>query len=178
MKSFKYLILIVLLTILFQPIPALAQEKVNIYFFYGQGCPHCGKETDFLDKLEEERDDIEIFRYEIYNNSSNANLLKKVGQSLEADVRGVPVCFIEDEYVGGFYNEEVTGGQIIEKIEKCKSDQCTNQIAAIVDSNQEIDNNLNSDQESVPTNNFSGATIGLGMLLLVIIGFAVYKIKN
>ena len=29
------------------------EEKVNIYFFYGDGCPHCKKEEEFLDALKQ-----------------------------------------------------------------------------------------------------------------------------
>ena len=29
------------------------EDKVNIYLFYGDGCPHCAKEEKFLDRIEE-----------------------------------------------------------------------------------------------------------------------------
>ncbi len=94
--------------------------------------------------------------------------MQKVGQALDADVRGVPVVFIQDEYVGGFLNEEVTGQQIIASIEKCKTGQCTNQIAEVIGG---IDQN--DDDQS--TGNYSSMLIWSGATLVFIIGFAIYK---
>ncbi|KKT07630.1 MAG: putative membrane protein, partial [Candidatus Nomurabacteria bacterium GW2011_GWB1_43_19] len=31
----------------------LAADPINIYFFWGEGCPHCEKEKPFLETLEE-----------------------------------------------------------------------------------------------------------------------------
>jgi len=178
MSRFKYLLAIIFLTIIGQTTPVLAQERVNIYFFYGQGCPHCGKEEEFLNKLEREKTDINIHLFEIYHDTDNANLLKDIGETLGVDVRGVPVTFIQDEYVGGFYNEEITGQQIIDKINKCKEGGCTNQIASIIKQEQNDNTNKLNNSEQNTTSNFSGATIGLGVLLLIIIGFGIYKIRK
>jgi len=30
--------------------PANAVTEINAYFFWGEGCPHCEKEKEFLDK--------------------------------------------------------------------------------------------------------------------------------
>ena len=50
------------------------EDKVNIYLFYGNGCPHCAKEETFLDRLEEKyQGKINVYRYETWYNSDNKN---------------------------------------------------------------------------------------------------------
>ena len=55
-----------LLLFLFLVKPVFAQEgKVNIYFFWAKGCPHCHKEMVFLETLAEKYPQIEIKDYEV-----------------------------------------------------------------------------------------------------------------
>ena len=95
-------------------VPAFAQQKKEItaYFFYGKGCPHCGKEIAFLDSLEEKYDFLEIKRFEIYHNAENARLLQKIGQELNIDISGVPLFIVGEKNIVGFLSEETTGQTI------------------------------------------------------------------
>ena len=44
-----------------------AKEKVKLYFFHGDGCPHCAEEDKFLEKLEKEyENDLEKVKYELW----------------------------------------------------------------------------------------------------------------
>ena len=61
---------------------------VNIYFFWGNGCPHCAKEKPFLEKLDKERDEISATFFEIYYSEENRTLLTKVGAALKTNASG------------------------------------------------------------------------------------------
>ncbi|MEA1929348.1 MAG: cytochrome c biogenesis protein CcdA [Patescibacteria group bacterium] len=80
-----------------------AQEQTCAYFFYGTGCPHCAAAKTFLDSFEADHSDIDIQRFEIYFNRSNAalfnNLFDKYG--IPPEDRGVPALFIGEEYILG-----------------------------------------------------------------------------
>ena len=101
----------------------LAQDSEPIYMslFYGDTCPHCAKEEIFLDKLQEKYPNIQLKSYEIYNDSQNAQLLKKVAGKLNVQAPGVPFLVIGDEAVVGYLNEELTG----KKIENIVKDHLT-----------------------------------------------------
>jgi len=104
-----------------------AQEnnKVNIYFFYSQTCPHCHKEAVFLSRLKQEyQDKIEIYSFEVTANSANVQLFKKFGQVYKADVKGVPVAFIGDKHISGYYNDEYTGAEIRNLVDQCLVLKC------------------------------------------------------
>lgn len=96
---FKKFLLILLLCAIFLPLKnTTAQEAgnnpINLYFFWGQGCPHCEKEKPFLDKMEQKYPQLQIHRYEVWNNADNRQLMIEFGKKLNANVSGVPFTVI------------------------------------------------------------------------------------
>lgn len=99
-KIYYYLFILLLL------VPALvnAQNQTCIYFFYGEGCPHCASVEPLIDGLEEKADKyVAVHRFEIYNNRSNMILLNEYfdAYSVANNDRGIPVVFISDKYLIG-----------------------------------------------------------------------------
>ena len=55
------------------------EEKVNIYFFYGDGCPHCAHEESFFEDFEKEYGKYyNLYMFETWNDSSNQSLMFEV----------------------------------------------------------------------------------------------------
>ena len=90
----------------------LANEEVNLYFFWGENCPHCAKEKVFLEELTERYPSLTVYSLEITENRGNGLLLQKTGEVLVADTRGIPFTVIGDQYLAGFLSEKTTGRQI------------------------------------------------------------------
>lgn len=86
----------------------VVEGKVNIYFFYGDGCPHCAKEELFLDNISKKySDDVQIFRYETWNNSSNRALMISAKTLLGKEAtHSVPFTVIGSKAYSG-YNDYV-----------------------------------------------------------------------
>ncbi len=83
-------------------------EKINIYFFFGDGCPHCANEEKFLAFLEDKYGDYyNLYTYETWYNSDNLSLMKKVKEIMGDNVNNaVPYTIIGDtSYLG--YNDSV-----------------------------------------------------------------------
>ena len=99
---------------------ALAQEKVEIHFFYSALCPHCADEKEFLEQLEKKYPEIEIKKYEIIYNSENQKILKDFYEKYQVSKRDqgrVPVTFTPTKYFIGF-NEQI-GKEIESCIREC-----------------------------------------------------------
>ena len=68
-------ILLILFFLIFAIKPVFAQEEhVNVYFFWGEGCPHCGDEEPFLEKLETKYPEVEVHSFEIWNSKENLEI--------------------------------------------------------------------------------------------------------
>ena len=91
--------------------------KFEIDFFTGENCPHCDKAKSFLDKLGYAYSSLKINTYEIYNNDDNKKLYQQIVDEKQIGSAGIPLTIIGDEYILGFYTEDVTGKEIKSKID-------------------------------------------------------------
>jgi thiol-disulfide isomerase/thioredoxin len=106
------LLLVILLPVFFLGVfmvPAAAQtsppegaEKVILYFFWGDGCPHCAKEEIYLEALKKKYPQIEVKSYEVWHNRSNALFFSRMAEAAGIQSTGVPVTFINTEVFAGF----------------------------------------------------------------------------
>ncbi len=103
---------------------ATADKTVNLYFFWGEGCPHCAKEKTFLEKMEAKYPELEIHDYEIWGNAENRDLMIEFGKKLNAYVSGVPFTVVGEHYVVGWMDEKNTGAQIEEAIDCAINKSC------------------------------------------------------
>lgn len=106
---------------------ALSEETFSVDLFYGNGCPHCAKERDFLNKvLIEYSESVKLNEYEIYYNQENSALFNLALKHFSIDVGGVPFLIIGDDYIIGYGSDETTGIEIKEKLQKCIFGKCEN----------------------------------------------------
>ncbi len=102
-------------------------DKVVVYFFWGDGCPHCAKEKPFLEDLEQKYPELEVKMFEVYYSQDNQELFKEVAQAYGIQARGVPATFIGDfDPVVGYGSDQTTGKEIEDMIKQCIQDECIN----------------------------------------------------
>lgn len=89
-----------------------SEKETNIYFFWGEGCPHCAKEKPFLEKLEQKYLEGKVYDFEVWYNSKTRDLLIEAGKKLNANVSGVPFTVVGEKYFIGWYDEKSTGAAI------------------------------------------------------------------
>lgn len=120
----KLIFLITLTFFLFLPSFVSAQQKVQLWFFWGQGCPHCAAEKPFLEELAKKYPQLEIKEFEIYYNKENQQLFEKVAKAYNTSASGVPMTFVGKDFVLGFGTKETTGKQIESLVKNCLSSTC------------------------------------------------------
>ncbi len=105
MKKVFMLFTLVLLAFPFV-VKAEEKEKVNVYLFKGDGCPHCADAESYFNSLsEEEKNKFNLVRYEVWYNETNKNLMNQVAEKLEETVTGVPYIVIGEKTFSGFNDE-------------------------------------------------------------------------
>jgi len=104
---------------------ALADEKAKLYFFYGDGCPHCAKAEKFLAQMEEKYPQLEIISYEVFGNKENAELFLEFLEACDEEkIVRVPAIFIGQEVIKGYLSDQTTGASIEKAIQECTDNQC------------------------------------------------------
>ncbi len=105
MKLKKILFILTFICIL--PFTKVNAEEVNVTLFYGNGCPHCAHEEQYLTVLQKQLgQNLNVQKYEVWDNKENNELLKKVRTTLGDDNEGVPFLIIGNKYFNG-YNEDI-----------------------------------------------------------------------
>lgn len=131
-KSFiSFFFTILFLSSVFFVAPASAESDVNLYFFWGKGCPHCAKEEAVLEQFKTKYPYLHVYSFEVYGEYKNMALLQKVAGKLGARVEGIPFTIIGDKYFSGFLDVS-TPADLAERIEECRDKVCTDNVAEIV----------------------------------------------
>ena len=102
-KIIKRIFLFLLLMLI--PISVQAKAKYNIYLFYGESCPHCADEEEFLESYLGIYDNVELVKYEVWNSEENRELLVKVQDELNNHASGVPYLIIGNKVYVGYYGK-------------------------------------------------------------------------
>jgi glutaredoxin len=97
-------------------------EAVTIYFFWGDGCPHCAQAKPFLEDLSRQYPQVKVQAYEVYYVQENRALLAQMAAAFGFEARAVPTIFIGERYWQG-YNQTIAG-QIQAYVETCLSSAC------------------------------------------------------
>lgn len=111
--------------------PAAAAEPVKAYLFYGEGCPHCAKESQFLDQLETKYPNFIVTEFEVYYHQDNSLLLQKVGKTLNASTGGVPFLVIGDKSFIGF-GEGISEREIENRVIECSRTVCRDVVSSLL----------------------------------------------
>lgn len=101
-----------------EPTVKISNSTVEVVVFLRVGCSHCAKQKVFLDKIEKERRDIKITRYnleltrdrEIWNNFTNKAGISKV----------TPITVVGNSYIIGYDSDATTGKEILELIDRAR----------------------------------------------------------
>lgn len=96
------------------------EGAVNIYMFWGNGCPHCKNQWEILEGLRKEYpNDFKVYGFEVWNNKSNLELLHTFADAMGDEVNAVPYTIIGDKSFTGTMSEKT----IVEMIEKYKDEK-------------------------------------------------------
>lgn len=140
MKKFSYV-----LVFLFMFIPSMVFGKeLNIYLFHGDGCPHCRDEIAFLDEYLEDKDNIHLYKYEVWYDEDNQNKLAEVGKITGAEADSIPYLVVGDYVITGY--SEGLSKKIKRRINYCLENNCPDKTGVYLGKALE-ENNSSDDYE-------------------------------
>ncbi|MEM7816010.1 MAG: hypothetical protein QXN71_02745 [Candidatus Aenigmatarchaeota archaeon] len=118
----QFALLALIATILLTPASAQEKNKVKLYFFWGDGCPHCAQEKPFLEELQQKYPEVEVEMFETWHNTENAKLFVRMAEAYGTTAQGVPTTFIGDRYWVGY--ADYMGSEIESYVRHCIENGC------------------------------------------------------
>lgn len=115
MKKIKLVIFSLFISLMFISNISAEENLVNLYLFYSNTCSHCEAEMKLLDELQEDYDNLKIYKYEI-SGDENSLLLSQVSEMFNINVTGVPFTIIGEKTFFG-YSEENSKKKFVGTIE-------------------------------------------------------------
>ena len=114
------ILLLIAAALILMPL-ALAQNQVDLYFFYGKTCPHCRAEGQFLNSIKDKYPTLIVHEFEV-SNKENSQLWLKMCEAYGTNPMGVPMTFIDNEYITGYADH--MAGDLENRINMCILDSC------------------------------------------------------
>lgn len=105
-----------------QVTPPTNAQPVAIYFFWGDGCPHCAKAKPFLATLAQQYPTVEVRAYEVWYNGENQQLFAQMAAAYGIEPSGVPTIFIGERYWEGY--AEPLAAEIEAAVAACVQQGC------------------------------------------------------
>lgn len=93
------------------------EPKVVVYFFWGEGCPHCSHEKPFLEELKTKYPKLVVKDYEVWHDVDNKELFQKMSAAYEDTSGSVPATFVDFRSWIGY--SEKTSKEIEEAVKQC-----------------------------------------------------------
>ncbi|MBU0660760.1 hypothetical protein KKG22_01110 [Patescibacteria group bacterium] len=94
-------------------------KKIDFSLFHSETCPHCKDEIEFIeDRLFKQYGEyVDFHLYEV-NDPDNLALWQQYAFFHDADIKGVPMTFIDGEVISGFGSEKTTGKEILRTLDR------------------------------------------------------------
>lgn len=79
-------------------------KKINIYVFWGNGCPHCAALANYLlaDIPPEYMNYYDVYSFEVWENKDNRTLMQEFADKLNYKASGVPFMIIGNKHLAGY----------------------------------------------------------------------------
>ena len=79
------------------------ENKINLYLFRGEGCPHCKQEEEWLESIKDEyKDYLNIYDFEVWYNRDNQEKYMAATETLNFNTTAIPFTIVGDKKFVGF----------------------------------------------------------------------------
>jgi len=103
---------------------------VMVYFFWGDGCPHCAAMERFFEEIQPQYPNMEVRKFEVWYDEANQELFWKMAQAHGFEPSGVPTIFIGDYHWVG--SSEQIVAEITQVLDACGRSVCRDAGAGMI----------------------------------------------
>lgn len=103
--------------------PAGPTGRAVVYFFWGEGCPHCAAAKPVVADIGARNPGMVVRDYEVFENADNRTLFAAMAARLGFEPSGVPTIILGERHWVGFA-ENQTGPELEEAVKACLATGC------------------------------------------------------
>jgi len=107
-----------------------ADQPVVIYFFWGDGCPHCSAEKPFLAELQQRYPSVKVHSYEVWNDRVNQLFFRLMGEAYGFEPSAVPTTLIGRNHWVGF--ADTLAAEMEAAVQFCVANGCPDAGAGVL----------------------------------------------
>jgi hypothetical protein len=111
---------------------AQPRERVDVYLFWGEGCPHCEREIDFLRRLEAEEAQLRVHYLEVTRDAGNRRAFAAVVERIALEDPAVPLTLVGDASMVGYGGDETSGAELRRMIGYCLASGCPDTVGPLL----------------------------------------------
>jgi thiol-disulfide isomerase/thioredoxin len=108
------------------------RERVEIYLFWGDGCPHCEREIDFLKRIEAEDPRLRVHYLEVTSDAANRKAFAAVVPKFAIEDPAVPLTLVGDAAMVGYASDETSGAELRRRIGVCLASGCPDTVGPVL----------------------------------------------
>ena len=101
-----------------------AKGSITLYFFWGQGCPHCEEMKPFIQEIQSTYPQVSVKSLEVFNDQANNQLFTEIARAYNKTAEGVPGTFVGDQMFEGFVKGE-TDVAVTNALDGCIKNGCS-----------------------------------------------------
>ena len=98
--------------------------KTQLFFFWGQGCPHCAVAEPVVAELGKKYPTLQILSFEVYNSTANQKIIQDLAPMYNFQFEGVPTFMVGDKHTVGFADAATSGKELEDLIKTCIDQKC------------------------------------------------------
>ncbi|HII53390.1 hypothetical protein COT30_03065 [Candidatus Micrarchaeota archaeon CG08_land_8_20_14_0_20_49_17] len=102
---------------------AAASYNVTLYYFWGDGCPHCAAAEPFISGLGQKYPFLTIEKFEVWHFPENALLFVNFSNAHGVDKKGTPGMFLGGQTIIG-WDSDMAGARLETLINFCHENFC------------------------------------------------------
>ena len=151
-----------------------APGKATLYFFWGQGCPHCEEMKPFIAQIQNANPQITVKSREVFQDQTNAGLFAAMGDAYGKAESGVPTVFIGDKMIVG-YVKGTSDKNVTDEINVCLNAGCPDPDQILADYVKVHPTTTMATTTTLPQNGQTGGMdtailiIGVAVVVLIVI---------
>ena len=150
-KYIKYFLILIIPFLLLTSVSA-KEKVITLYFFHGNGCPHCAAEEKFFENNKDKLANVKIVKYEVWNNDENRKLLKEVGTKFGMEASTIPFNVIGNTIIKGYLDDSSTGQKLLNTIYYYQDKDYLDGDKTVIEVNEEaVSYKRSEEQKSVHT---------------------------